>query len=182
MLIYWAAEARSLVALSFSFLFSFLSFSQFKKGMNFLLILLWCMLSLQCPTNLSINWWTLLTEPCYTFHILDWSDDFQETEKKKVSGETRFNQVSAEAEVQLLQPMAVAMVKRFSLLWAPRECMCALWDPVDTWSGIKWDPQWSSKCHVPTRPLNQTYWSVHTISCPNRHKGQINISRCDWAR
>lgn len=78
--------------------------------------------------------------------------------------------------------MAVGMVKRFPLLWAPRECMCALWDPVETWSGIKWDPRWSSKCHVPTRPLNQTYWSVHTISCPNWHKGQINISRRDWAR
>lgn len=70
-------------------------------------------------------------------------------------------------------------VEWFPLLW---ECMCALRDPVEPRSGIKWDPRWSSKCHVPTRPLNQTYWSVHTASCPNWHKGQINISRRDWPR
>lgn len=68
-------------------------------------------------------------------------------------------------------------VEWFPLLW---ECMCALWDPVEPWSGIKWDPWWSSKCHVPTRPLNQTYWFLHTTSCPNWDKGQINISSRDW--
>ena len=47
-----------------------------------------------------------------------------------------------------------------------RVCECS-WLPGDheeTRSGIKWDPWWSSKCHVPTWPLNQTYWSASLLA------------------
>lgn len=33
-----------------------------------------------------------------------------------------------------------------------------------TWSGIKLAPRWPSDRHVPTQPLNQTYWSASLLA------------------
>lgn len=173
MLIYWAAEARS-----FKFFppFFILMFPSVWKGMIFLLILLWCLFSLQCPTNLLLNWQSLLTEfrdKVYIFCLKWW-----------LSTNWKRYRVTQDAVKSCRGCRTPGSRGCLDVKWLPflRGCMCALWDPVEPWSGIKWDSRWSPKCHVPTRPLNQTYWSVHTTRCPNWHKGQINISRRDWAR
>lgn len=40
----------------------------------------------------------------------------------------------------------------------------------EAWWGTGWDPRWSSKCHVPTWPLNQTYWSASLLAIQTRTK------------
>lgn len=57
----------------------------------------------------------------------------------------------------------------------------SVWDCTETQSGIHWDPRWSSKCHVRTWPLDQTYWSAWLLAVQT-HRGQINSAGGDWPR
>lgn len=61
-------------------------------------------------------------------------------------------------------------------------CECS-WLPGDheqTRSGIKWDPWWSSKCHVPTWPLNQTYWSASLLAVQTHIEARSTQRGRDW--
>lgn len=56
-----------------------------------------------------------------------------------------------------------------------------VWSVAETRSEIHWDCRRSSNCHVPTWPLNETYWSAWLLDVQT-HKGQINSAGGDWLR
>lgn len=108
MLIYWAAEARSLVVSSFSHPFFIFVFPSVWKGLISLLILLWCLLSLLCPPNLLIDddefsWINSVIRSPFLPKVMA---------LKNLKKASRCNQVSAEV-AQLLEAVAVWTVRRF---------------------------------------------------------------------